>query len=382
MLYLFCQRPNVIIYREFFNQIGYFWRMIKENYNVIGVMSGTSLDGIDLAHIHFHLQDGKWSFTILESETLPYPAEWLTKLREAIHFTAPSLETLNEAYTFYLGGIIKSFVRKHEISGLDAVCSHGHTILHDPGKGYTLQIGNLPAIADITGETVVCDFRVQDVALGGQGAPLVPIGDRLLFGSFDYCLNLGGFSNISFEEEQQRIAFDISPVNTVLNFFANRLGLDYDDHGKIAASGTINKELLAALNNLPYYSEPYPKSLGVEFVNEEVLPLIARFELDDKDILATFSEHVAMQIGKVLHRKDGTVLITGGGAYHKHLISRLHIHSHGMKTIIPGETVLEFKEALIFALLGVLKLRHENNVLASVTGAQHDHSSGIIYHPK
>lgn len=356
--------------------------MIKENYNVIGVMSGTSLDGIDLAHIHFHIQKGKWSFEIIRSETVPYPAQWLVKLKDAIHFSPPALEMLNCDYTAFLGIIIKSFIQKHDTGLLDAVCSHGHTILHNPANGYTLQIGNLPAIAGITGETVVCDFRVQDVALGGQGAPLVPIGDRMLFPHFDYCLNLGGFSNISFEEEGKRIAFDISPVNTILNHFANRLGLDYDNHGTIAASGSVYNDMLEALNELPFYSQPYPKSLGFEFVKEAILPLIDRFGLGEKNVLATFTEHIAVQIANGLPNKKGTLLITGGGAYHDFLISRLQFHVPEIKIIIPDALTLEFKEALIFALLGVLKLRGENNVLASVTGAKCDHSSGIIYRLK
>jgi anhydro-N-acetylmuramic acid kinase len=210
--------------------------MNKKNYNVIGVMSGTSLDGIDLAHIHFVVKEDKWSYEILESETISYSTDWLNKLKVAVSFSKEELIELNEDYTELLGKIIKSFIDKHQLKSLDAVCSHGHTILHQPQNGFTLQIGNLPKIASIIQEKVVCDFRVQDVQLGGQGAPLVPIGDRILFSEYDYCLNLGGFSNISFEENSKRIAFDISPVNTVLNFYSNKLGLNYDDKGKIARS--------------------------------------------------------------------------------------------------------------------------------------------------
>ncbi len=248
--------------------------MFKESYQVIGVMSGTSLDGIDLAHVHFTVKNNLWNYKITETETIPYTQEWLNKLKNAVDFSENELISLNEDYTDYLGNTIKKFIDKHKSHLIDAVCSHGHTILHQPQNGLTLQIGNLPKIATIVGKTVVCDFRVQDVELGGQGAPLVPIGDRLLFSEYDFCLNLGGFSNVSFEEKGQRIAFDISPVNTVLNYYANQLGLEYDDKGKIASSGKVNLDLLNELNSLDYYKKPYPKSLGFEFVKKIILQLL------------------------------------------------------------------------------------------------------------
>ena len=353
--------------------------MIKKNYNVIGVMSGTSLDGIDLAHINFTIEEDKWSYKILESETISYSTDWLNKLKVAVSFSKEELIKLNEDYTDLLGNIIKSFTYKYQIKNLDAVCSHGHTILHQPQNGFTLQIGNLPKIAAIIQEKVVCDFRVQDVQLGGQGAPLVPIGDRILFSKYDYCLNLGGFSNVSFEENLKRIAFDISPVNTVLNFYANKLGFDYDDKGKIARSGKINLDLLNELNALDYYKKSFPKSLGFEFVKETVLLLIEKYSIAIEDKMHTFTEHVALQTSLALPKKEGKLLISGGGAYNDFLIERMQFHLPNIKIIIPNNKTLEFKEALIFALLGVLKLRNEINVLSSVTGAKMDHSSGVIY---
>lgn len=342
-------------------------------------MSGTSLDGIDLAHINFDIKEDKWSYEILESETISYSQDWLKKLKEAVSFSEEKLIELNEDYTELLGNIIKLFISKHEIKNIDAVCSHGHTILHQPQNGFTLQIGNLPKIATLIQEKVVCDFRVQDVQLGGQGAPLVPIGDRILFSEYDYCLNLGGFSNVSFEEKSKRIAFDISPVNTVLNFYSNKLGLDYDDKGKIARSGKINSGLLNELNALDYYKKSFPKSLGFEFVKEIVLPLIEKYSISIEDKMNTFVEHIALQTSLALPKKDGKLLITGGGAYNIFLIEKMQFHLPNIKIIIPDNKTLEFKEALIFALLGVLKLRNEINVLSSVTGAKHDHSSGEIY---
>jgi len=353
--------------------------MQKTTYNVIGVMSGTSLDGVDLAHFQFSVTDKNWQFQIFESETVAYSDAWVDRLKCAVDFSEKDLRQLNEAYTEVLAKIILDFIQKHDIKGLDAVCSHGHTILHQPQNGFTLQIGNLPQIAELLRQKVVCDFRVQDVQLGGQGAPLVPIGDRILFSDYDYCLNLGGFSNISFEENGNRIAFDISPVNTVLNFYAGELGLKFDDQGKLAKSGTVSEELLSELNALEFYQKNYPKSLGFEFVKTIVLPLIEKYPISIEDKLRTFTEHIAFQIAAALPKKLGSLLVTGGGAYNDFLLDRMQQYLPNMKIVIPEAKILEFKEALIFALLGVLKLRNEVNALASVTGAKYDHSSGVIY---
>lgn len=353
--------------------------MFKESYNVIGVMSGTSLDGVDLAHIHFSILEGNWQFEILETETQSYDKDWLNKLKIAVDFSDTKLKQLNQDYTLLLGTIIKSFIEKHQLQNLDAICSHGHTILHQPQNGLTLQIGNLPEIATITGKTIVCDFRVQDVQLGGQGAPLVPIGDRILFSEYDYCLNLGGFSNVSFEHEGKRIAFDISPVNTVLNYYANQLGFDYDDQGTIARSGKTDITLLEELDNLSYYQKPYPKSLGFEFVKTIVIPLIESHEIKIQDKMHTFVKHIAKQIAFSLPKQNGKMLITGGGVFNLFLIDCMREFMPEILIVIPNSKTIEYKEALIFGLLGVLKLRNEMNVLSSVTGAKYDHSSGVIY---
>ena len=353
--------------------------MKKDYYNVIGAMSGTSLDGVDLAHIQFEIKDGKWAFKILECETISYDSNWIGALKTAVDYTQNQLSALNKNYTKLLASMIATFIKKNSIENLDAVCSHGHTILHQPQNGFTLQIGNLPEIAKLTQQKVVCDFRVQDVQLGGQGAPLVPIGDRILFQEYDYCMNLGGFSNVSFEENKQRIAFDIAAVNTVLNFYANQLGLDYDDKGQISRTGTCNTNLLTELNSLAFYQKKHPKSLGFEFVKEVLLPLIENYPITIEDKLRTYTEHIAVQIALALPKKKGSMLTTGGGAYNEFLIEKIQFHLPEMKIIIPSKKILEFKEALIFALLGVLKLRDEINTLQSVTGASHDHSSGVIF---
>ena len=356
--------------------------MIQEKFNIIGVMSGTSLDGIDLAHLNFEIVNGKWNFQILESETIGYSQKWIDQLKIAVGFSELELQKLNVAYTLLLGTVISDFINRNKIENIDAVCSHGHTILHQPQNGITLQIGNLPEIAALCKQKVVCDFRIQDVELGGQGAPLVPIGDRILFSDYDYCLNLGGFSNISFEENGNRIAFDISPVNTVLNFYANQLDLDYDDKGKISRTGTVHLELLNELNRLDYYQKKYPKSLGFEFVKEIILPLIEKYQITIEDKMSTFTEHVAVQIALALPIKKNNLFITGGGAYNDFMIERVQFHLPETKVVIPERKIIEFKEALIFGLLGVLKLGNEINTLSSVTGAKMDHSSGIIYNSK
>ena len=352
--------------------------MFKQNYKVIGVMSGTSLDGVDLAYIKFNKSDC-WTFEIGSSETISYSDEWVNKLKTAIHFEAEELAILNVDYTNLLAKIINDFIFKNNLTGIDAICSHGHTILHQPQNGITLQIGNLPLLGELVNHQIVCDFRVQDVKFGGQGAPLVPIGDKLIFSNYDYCLNLGGFSNISFNENDDRIAFDISPVNTVLNFYANQVEFDYDNEGKLARSGNCNQALLQELNSIDFYSKSYPKSLGMEFVNELIFPMIDTYEIPIEDKLNTFVEHIAFQISKVCSKENSSLLITGGGVYNKFLIERIQFYLKTTKIIIPNDKIIQFKEALIFGFLGVLRLRNEINVLASVTGAKENHSSGVVF---
>lgn len=346
--------------------------------HVIGVMSGTSLDGIDLAHLVF-TKDEKLTFEILEHETISYPKEWENQLRNGIHYSVEKLQELNIEYTQFLGKIIKEFIDKHQLRNkINYVSSHGHTIKHQPQNGITLQIGNLQEISTIIQKTVVCDFRVQDVLLGGQGAPLVPIGDEILFPEYDYCLNLGGFSNISTKKNGKRIAFDISPVNIVLNHYCKKLGFDYDNKGEIAASGKLNKNLFNQLNIIDFYNKKAPKSLGLEFVQQEIFSLIDGYNLDVKDILHTFVHHISFQISQVIEGNK-SILITGGGAYNDFLIQEIKNYAPKNKIVIPDSKIIEFKEALLFGLLGFLKMNDEINVLCSYTGAKQDHSSGKIY---
>jgi len=342
-------------------------------------MSGTSLDGVDLAEIIFYPENQKIKFKIEITQTIPYSEQWKEKLKNGTDYSEKELNVINKEYTVVLGNIIKNFITKNQIKNINAIASHGHTILHQPEKGISLQIGNLPEIAKIVNQKIVCDFRIQDVALGGQGAPLVPIGDRMLFPYLDYCLNLGGFSNISLEENGQRIAYDISPVNTVLNFYANKLGLDYDDQGRIAKTGTFNNELFDRLNTIDFYRKNPPKSLGFEFVKKNILPITKSYTT--KEVLRTFSEHIAFQIQRNICNKKSKLLITGGGVYNNFLMQKIKNYLPETEIIIPDKKTIEYKEALIFALLGYLRLENKVNVLSSVTGAKRDHCSGKIFVP-
>mgnify|MGYP001112594393 CR=1 FL=1 len=354
--------------------------MEEKTYRVIGVMSGTSLDGVDLVLVEFKYNE-VWSFEIYHSETIAYEKKWENLFKNLVSFSSKELHKIDQDYTSYLAEIISSFIKKYSIRSFDAICSHGHTALHQPEKEMTYQIGNLPILAKFLNHKIVCDFRIQDVELGGQGAPLVPIGDELLFAKYDFCLNLGGFANVSTQINNERIAYDICPANILLNHYVKKLGFSYDDKGKIASKGAVNQELLNKLNALPFYKQGYPKSLGLEWVENTVFPLIDSFSIKIKDILKTFVEHITIQLASEINKKsNASVLITGGGVYNAYLIERLQDKTDN-NIIIPDARLIEFKEAVIFGFLGVLKLRNENNCLKSVTGASKDHSSGKIYLP-
>lgn len=282
---------------------------------------------------------------------------------------------LNADYGIFLGEAVKNFLKKNKIKNPHVISSHGHTVFHRPEKKFTTQIGDGRAIKIITGKPVVYDFRQQDVLLGGNGAPLVPIGDELLFGDFDACLNLGGFANISFKKNGKRTAFDVSPVNFVLNFFSEKLGKKYDENGDFARSGTVDEKILSELNQIEFYSQNRPKSLGAEWVDEFILP--KSNSMKPTDALATFTQHAAFQIRKIFDAENiGNVLVTGGGAYNSYLLEK--IFSGKTEIIIPSAEIIEYKEALIFAFMGLLKTLGENNVISSATGSSQDHCTGII----
>ncbi len=351
--------------------------MNQLKYNVLGLMSGTSLDGLDICHAHIWMSDEKWHFSIFEAVTIAYDEDWKNALQNAHLLPEKELNELSKSYGTFLGETINSFILEHKIASIDFISSHGHTVLHNPTQKITLQIGNGPEIWQHTKITTVCDFRLQDVLLGGQGAPLVPIGDQLLFADFAACLNLGGFANISLTANANRIAFDICPVNIVLNALSQQLGFAYDEDGKIARSGKLIPELLEDLNKLDFYTQNPPKSLGREWVEEHVLPLLHQHQ-NLPNAMHTFTEHAAQQIANTLKTTDGHILVTGGGSFNTYLINRINTLSN-KKIEVPDATLVNFKEALIFAFLGVLRFSNRPNCLKSVTGARINHSSGRIY---
>ena len=357
-------------------------------YTILGTMSGTSLDGLDLACCHFRLQEETWEYTILAAETIPYSDEWQQRLADLMQADALTFIKTDRELGKWMGEQARTFMNRHQLHP-QAIASHGHTIFHKPEEGYTVQIGQGFSMMVAAGTPVINDFRSLDVALGGHGAPLVPVGDELLFRKYTYCLNLGGIANISAPGEKGRIAYDICPANGVLNFLAKQLGVPYDDKGAFAASGKVDTQLLATLNSLSYYQQAGPKSLGYEWVQAEVLPLLARTNAAVADMLATFCEHMGQQIAasvgqlqeKAGRKAQERLLVTGGGAFNVHLISLLqqHLSPLGVAVVVPDEQTISFKEALIFAFLGALRLRGEPNCLRSVTGAALDNCGGVIF---
>lgn len=349
--------------------------------NVIGVMSGTSMDGLDLAYCTFTQTADKWDYKIHCAETIPYDKKWMVRLTELpkqpIHLYAKT----DAFYGKYIGIQIRQFMEKHAIADVDLVASHGHTIFHQPDGGFTAQIGSGAAIYAETGIATVCDFRSVDVALGGQGAPLVPVGDELLFGEYDACLNLGGFANISYKKDGSRVAFDICACNIVLNKVAQQGGLDYDENGAMAREGNVVAELLAELNGLSFFKQKGAKSIGREWVEQEIWPLVSTYKIVLEDLLATMVEHMAMQLA-VAVKESGieTLLVTGGGAYNMYLTERI-ADLVTCEITLASKQLIEFKEALIFGFLGVLRVQNQSNSLASVTGARHNSIGGCIYGP-
>lgn len=352
-----------------------------KDFKVIGLMSGSSLDGVDIAYVNFSHDNKRWFFQIVEAGNIPYTEEWKNKLSEAFNKSEEELKELDIEYGKFLGTVTKKFIKKYEFDP-KLIASHGHTIFHAPERSYTLQIGNGQEIANATGITTINDFRTEDVNKGGQGAPLVPIGDKYLFADFPICLNIGGIANVSYDIDGQRIAYDICMANQMLNYLASKLGYDYDNNGNFANQGNVNQELLNIFNDNTYYDKEAPKSLGREFFEKYQHEIIDNSTLPIKDLLATATEHIACQIVKATDSLEKSkMLITGGGAKNNFLIERIRKMSKH-EIVIPDTMIIDYKEALIFAFLGTLKLEGKINVLSSVTGASSDSSSGNICLPQ
>lgn len=345
----------------------------------IGVMSGTSLDGIDLAWCQFEESaDGIWKYQVLKADTFSYTDTMRSRLANATELSALDYCKLNVDLGEVIAARINEFIGTEKKP--DFIASHGHTIFHQPNDGLTTQIGSGAVIAARTGITTVCDFRTLDVAHHGQGAPLVPIGDELLFGQYDACLNLGGFSNISFRQNGKRVAFDISPCNMALNNLANRIGLAFDRDGDTARTGILISTMLEELNHIAYYSLPYPKSLGKEWFDNYFLPILDKYSAISpiEDCLHTVSTHIAQQIARAIPSHIQEILISGGGALNRFLIEQLS-NIFEKKVTIPDKLTINYKEAIIFAFLGILRLESQNNCLKSVTGADVNCCGGSIW---
>lgn len=344
-------------------------------------MSGTSGDGLDIAYCEFEKHEN-WKYSIVESQTVSFPKKLAKKLINAHNMTGLKLALLDVEFGNWMGEQVKYFVTKHSLS-VQVVASHGHTVFHQPKKQLSLQIGNGWAIHQACGIPVINDFRMNDVQLGGQGAPLVPIGDRFLFGEYDYCINLGGIANISMEFDQKRIAFDICPFNLLLNHFAEICGKSYDKNGKLAKKGKLLDKVLKQLDKLPFYKIQGAKSLGREDLNDYLKILEGNGDHKPENVLYTLVVHYVRQITRILTPIPGkkpSILITGGGSYNTFFMEKLGDSlSENFEMVSAGDTLINFKEALIFAFLGVLRLRGENNCLSSVTGATVDNCGGSIF---
>ncbi len=360
-------------------------KTIKElDIYALGIMSGTSLDGLDLALCHFQFADGKWLFNIEKAITIDYNDEWKKKLGDALYISGYQLIELHRQFGFYIGESAKEFLIDCKIKP-SIIASHGHTVFHEPHKQINFQIGDGAAIASITEITTISDFRSLDINLGGQGAPLVPIGDHLLFTEYDFCINLGGFANIShLNNSKIRLAYDICPVNIILNLLVKDLDQSFDKDGILGQKGKVNKNLLYDLNQIDFYKRNPPKSLGKEWLDFEVIPLFAKSKISVVDKLRTFYEHIAVQITKCLTDdnknldRNRNAFLTGGGAHNKFLVELIKSYTN-TKIILPEKVIVDYKEALIFAFLGVLRHYEMKNCLKSVTGARFDNVGGQIF---
>ena len=351
-------------------------------YNIVGVMSGTSMDGLDLAHVTLEEVDqGKWHYQIDASVTIRYEEKWRLRLSKLRHQNSLVFYKTDRFYGQYIGECINEFLSANDLQA-DLISSHGHTVFHQPENNLSIQIGDGNSISAITGIPTVTNFRAIDVILGGEGAPLVGIADDYFFGEYDMCLNLGGFANISSNSQQQ--AFDVSPCNIVLNRIAREFDQEYDENGEIAERGAIDYDLLSELNDIEYYTYENPKSLGREWISSSFWPIVRASDATKEDKMKTLVDHIALQISNSIgdlsggDSSDKRVYVTGGGAYNMALINHLRSHTNA-EVIVPDTEIVEYKEALAFALLGILRVKNRTNVLSSHTGADRDSVSGSLY---
>lgn len=351
-------------------------------YKVVGVMSGTSMDGVDLAHCNLtEREDGKWNYTINAAKTYEYNDVWRLRLSKLRNQNAVNVYKTDRYFGEYIGELINEFLAEHNLEA-DLIGSHGHTIFHQPENNISFQIGAPSAIAGVTDIPTVANFRAMDVVKYGEGAPISGLGDQLLFSEFNMCLNLGGFANLSTVKDGKPVAYDICPCNILLNRIAREFGQEYDEGGKIAEQGSINYDLLSDLNSIDYYSQPYPKSLGREWINDNFWFRVRQSDASKEDRMKTLVDHIGQQIGQNIENltDDSTqsrVYVTGGGAFNTALIDHIKTHTDA-EVIVPEAQVVEYKEALIFALLAILRVQNKPTVLASYTGAENDSIAGDL----
>lgn len=352
-------------------------------YRAIGLMSGSSLDGLDIVFAELLENAGKWSYEILAADCYEYPAEWATRLKNATELNARDYQLLHTEYGHYTGEQVNQFIQSHNLQyKVGVIGSHGHTTFHEPQNKMTGQIGDGAAIAAATLLPVVSDLRALDVAFGGEGAPIVPIGEKLLLGDYSYFLNIGGIANISHNSEKY-VAYDICAANRVLNMLAQETGKEYDAGGEMARSGNVIEELLKELNSFDYYKRPYPKSLANSFGIETIYPIFKKYDAFIRDLLRTYTEHIALQVSDAVDAREGEqeLLATGGGALNTFLIERLQklLKKKNVTVVVPDENLVKYKEALIMALIAVLRWRGEYNVISTVTGAKRASIGGALW---
>lgn len=358
-------------------------------YHAIGLMSGSSLDGLDIAFVEFHEQAGKWKYHLQYAETIAYNEKWGNQLKNAAQLSIYDYYVLHTQYGCWIAEQINIFIDKHQLHHqVQIIASHGHTVLHHPAKHITAQIGDGATIAAHTGINVVSDMRNMDIALNGQGAPIVPVGEQLLFSEYNYLLNLGGIANITIKQNNIYKAFDVCPANRVLNALAGQRNLDMDVDGILASKGKLIQPLFDELNKQPYYQQAYPKSLANEFGTDILLPIIQSFNISTEDALHTYVQHIIHQIcNTILYFNNNSnntkdkIFITGGGALNKYLVNQLQafLSIQNIEIVLPDKNTIQYKEALIMALLGILRWREENTVLASVTGANRNSIGGAVW---
>jgi anhydro-N-acetylmuramic acid kinase len=349
---------------------------------ILGLMSGTSLDGLDIAHVKFSISDQKKEFKLLNSKTFTYSNEFKKELRQATNLTVEELLILDKKIGKEFATVVNLFLeeKKIERNKIDAIASHGQTVFHQPENGFTLQIGCGASIAFHTHLHVINDFRTMDVVAGGQGAPLVPKGDFDLFDEkADAFLNLGGFANISLKESDEIIAFDICPTNLPLNQLVNELGFDFDENGNFARNGKVQVALLDELNKLEYYFKSAPKSLGTEWLEKEFYTIIEKHQLNTEDKLATIIDHIAIQIANTVNEYEKIkIFATGGGTKNLYLMERIRYYTNS-QIIVPDEEISDFKEAIVFAYLGALFILNQPNCVSSVTGSRKNVIGGSLH---